>query len=83
MSRYNKYIYLEPKAKAPIMVYAKKKPSFKNIPRSGAWVVREWHTPSLTVDGFEGGWVMLCFPEITWHYLKTFTFIGKVKDNEL
>ena len=75
MSRYNKYIYLEPKDNVPIMVYAKKKPSLKNIPRSGAWVVREY------INKIEG-WCMPCFPEITWCYLKTFTFIGKVKENE-
>lgn len=65
-----KYLYVGPIDLAPLMVLAKRRPSEKTIPRSGTWVVREWHDKE---------WLMPCFPEITWGTLKKMLFVGQIK----
>ena len=70
---YKKYLYVDSQDNnTPVIVLAKKKPSLKNIPRSGTWVVNEF------VNRIEG-WVMPCFPEITWSRLKELKFVGEIK----
>ena len=63
-----KFLYLAPENDAPVIVNAKHRPSEKNIPTRGTWVLREW---------YEGKWTMPCFPEITWGRLKYLKFVGK------
>ncbi len=65
------FLYLEQKTHAPVIVFAKKKPSEKTIPRNGAWVLTEWTGKK---------WSLPCFAQITWGTLKKqLTFIGEVK----
>ena len=65
-----RYLYLEPKIEAPIIILAKRKPSLSTVPKSGTWLVKEW---------YRSQWVMPCSPEITWYTLQTLKFIGQVK----
>ena len=53
-----------------IMIAAKKKPSIKSMPRSGTWVVKEFH---------DGGWHIPCFPEIVWGTVKKLRYIGSLE----
>jgi len=64
-----RYLYLELETDAPIMVFAKRRPSRLTIPIRGTWIVKEW---------FKGKWNMPCCPEITWGTLMTLKFVGKV-----
>ena len=66
-----KYLYIAPKNKCLILIRAKRKPSINTRPISGTWVVREW-------DGKQ--WQMPAFPEITWNTLKTFNYLGILKE---
>jgi hypothetical protein len=65
----NKYLYLE-NGIHPIIIFAKHKPSIKNMPITGTWIVDEY---------IGRRWVMPCFPEITWETIKTLQYIGQVK----
>lgn len=53
-----------------IRIRAAKKPSVKNIPKRGTWIVNEY-------NGIE--WRLPCFPEITWGTIKTLQYIGSLK----
>jgi len=64
-----KYLYLE-SGIHPIMIFAKHKPSIKNVPRSGTWVVKEY---------INREWLMPCFPEIILETVKSLQYIGEVK----
>lgn len=67
----NRYLYIENVTEAPVIIFAKHRPSLKNIPSRGTWVLKEW---------FEDKWVMPCFPEITYgRILKDLKFIGRIK----
>ena len=58
---YKKYLYIGPKTNVLIIIFAKRRPSPFTMPKSGTWVVREWH---------DGEWQMPCFPEIIWEKIK-------------
>lgn len=74
-----KFLYIDSKNRdCPVLISAKRKPSEKNIPRSGAWVVREWYSRSTEIDCY--GRDIPCFPEITWGRLKELTFVGELKN---
>jgi len=74
-----KFIYIDKKNReCPLLVSAKRKPSVHTIPRSGAWIIKEWHE-TLNTTKYEGDWNLPCFPEITWGRLKELTFIGELK----
>jgi len=65
-----KFLYTEPKTDAPIIVFAKYKPSQRTMPwPSGTWIVKEW-------DGKK--WQTPCFPEIIWPMLKTLNYVGRI-----
>lgn len=78
-----KFLYIDKSDRnCPLLVSAKRKPSIHTIPRSGTWIIREWHERQENrPDGriYEGGWDIPCFPEITWGRLKELQFIGEIK----
>jgi hypothetical protein len=68
--KYNKYLYIDrTNNNAPLLIVAKHKPTIKNIPLSGTWVVREW---------YENNWIIPCYPEITLGQLRKLEFIKKI-----
>jgi hypothetical protein len=68
MIKFKSFLYQSSK-KELLLVYAKEKPSIETMPKSGTWVVREYHY---------GGWIMPCFPEIVWETLRKFKYIGEL-----
>lgn len=56
-----------------IRIKYKRKPSEKSIPRSGAWIVYEYHPE------YKDRWCMAPFPEITWGILKRMQYIGSLE----
>ena len=67
----NEYYYIDKETRCPLMIYAKKKPSLRTEPKSGAWVIREYHD----------GWHIPCFPEITWYVInKKLLYVGVIKN---
>ena len=68
--KYRRYFYITNKGNV-ISVSAKAKPSWKTMPRSGAWVVRE-HTKM--------GYEMPAFPEIVFETIKSLIYIGSISD---
>lgn len=71
MKKWRKFIYIVPKTQKLILIKAKFRPSIKNVPCSGTWVVWEW---------YKDDWGLPCFPEIIWERLKRMIFIGELKD---
>lgn len=63
-----KYYYYVTEKENVIRIMAKKRPSPYTQPKSGTWVVREFH---------DGAWHIPCFPEIVWGILKELKYIGK------
>jgi hypothetical protein len=55
-----------------LRITEKRKPSLNTKPRSGTWIVKVFEKDS-------NGFVMPCFPEITWGVLKNATFLGCTK----
>ena len=68
----NKYYYLC-EDESIIRISAKHRPSIKNIPTRGTWVVGEYNGKT---------WVMPVFPEITWTKLSELKYIGKESQHE-
>jgi len=66
--------YLYSTGHSIIGIFAKHRPSEKNIPsRSGTWLVNE-----LSYEG----WGMPAFPEISWTVIRKLKYIGMVKKYE-
>jgi hypothetical protein len=69
------FLYIDNRTRAPIKVFAKKRPSIKSMPRSGTWVVNEWNPHCCG-----GKWQIPCFPEILWERLNSMIFVGEIKE---
>ena len=65
------FLYIEKNTKAPLIIWAKHKPSAKNIPKTGTWLIKEWTNNS---------WSMPCCPEITLNIINDkLKYIGEIK----
>jgi hypothetical protein len=68
------FYYLTPDEHV-VRIRASRKPSKRNAPSRGTWILQEQIIHPIS---FDKKWTIGCAPEITWFTLSGFTYIGRV-----